>query len=663
MVHAHFRYAARGFACRCGTAVRKWFMAYSPLHPDSVIDSREALSRLQRRIRLFEFIGIVLTAVLVGVATLIPMHGQLRRNLDMAAGHQVQNQARAAGQLLASFASIAAQLTSRSQIRDALAHYNEGRISRSELEAFSIPRLQDALEQSPQVIGLLRLDREGLPAVAIGKTIPETFWRIPATGLRPQEVHGPFRLLGNDVVIVSTAIVTREGVRVGTDVVAFDLSSLRDSLAAWNATPFAYGAQVYLYHPADRRLVRLAASGGGFVAAGDDDPVHAALRGMRDPPQDVTPVPGSGGRLMFVAAMAKSAEWQLVVTMEPAVLYAGASRELYWPIAAIILLMVASGALMLAAVRPLSHRIAQQSQRLVLAASVFSTSGEGIVILDADRRIIELNPAGCRMLGLSAAELRGSRFCGLAIGQPDDPECREIWRQADERGQWQGELPLKRADGTSFDAWLSLACVRGEDDRVTNYSGLFVDISARKEAESQIRSLAYHDELTGLPNRILMQDRLGHALRQAPRARARVALLFLDLDRFKPVNDSFGHAVGDRLLQAVAERLKLTVREGDTLARVHGDEFVVILEGIDTPEPAARVAAKIVAALGSPFTIDGREILVGTSVGIAIFPDHATDPETLLRCADIAMYDAKQAGRNGYRFFTEGEQASDRVSA
>lgn len=633
-------------------------MAYSPLGANPVTDSRESLSRLQRRIRLFEFIGIVLTAVLVGLATLIPMHGQLRRNVDLTVGYQVQMQAQAAGQLLASWSSIAAQLTSRSQIRDALHLYNEGRISRSELEAFSIPRLQDALEQSPQVIALLRLDHEGLPAVAIGKTIPEEFWRIPPTGVRPQEVHGPFRLLGQDVMIVSTAIVTRDGVRTGTDVVAFDLSKLRDVLAAWSAMPFAYGAHVYLFHSAEQRLVQLATNGAGFVVVGEDDPVRGALHGIRAQPQDIAPIPAGEDRLMFAAAMADAAEWQFAATMERRVLYATASRELYWPIAAILLLMVASGALMLAAVRPLSHRIAAQSQRLALAASVFSTSGEGILLLDADRRVIELNPAGCRMLGLSASEVRGSRFCGLVIGEPADPECREVWRQADDGGQWQGELRLRRSDGTAFDAWVSLARVRDEGDRVTNYSGLFVDISARKEAESEIRTLAYNDELTGLPNRILMQDRLGHALRQARRTRNRIALLFLDLDKFKPVNDSFGHAVGDRLLQAVADRLKLTVREGDTVARVHGDEFVVILEGIDTPEPAARVAVKIVAALGSPFMIDEREIRIGTSVGIAIFPDHATDPETLLRCADIAMYDAKQGGRNGYRFFTEDARAA-----
>ncbi|ATE60660.1 diguanylate cyclase domain-containing protein [Thauera sinica] len=628
-------------------------MTNSSIGPQSAIDGRQSLSLLQRRIRLFECIGVGLTAVLVGLATLIPMYGQLRRNVDLAVGHHVQIQAQAVGHLFANFASITAQLTSRSQIREALEHYNEGRLSRSELEAFSIPRLRDALEQSPLVAGLLRLDREGYPAVAIGKTIPQALWRIPATDARTPEQHGPFHLLGQEVLIVSAAIVTREGLRVGTDIVAFDLSALREVLSTLNATPYARGAQVYLFHRADRRLVQFAPNGAGFVVAGDD-PVRAALDGLPDLAAGTASVPGDGQRQLFASAMPKMEDWQLAVTIDRAALYEGVRRELYWPVAAIVLLMLASGALTLVAIRPLSRRIAGQSQRLALAASIFSSSGEGILLLDADRRVIGLNPAGCRMLQRQAEEVLGRHCCGFDAGDAVDADCAAIWRKVDDDGQWQGEMPLRRADGTVFDAWVSLAGVRDEDGRVTHYSGLIVDISARKEAESRIRTLAYHDELTGLPNRILMQDRLGHALRQARRARDRVALLFLDLDKFKPVNDSYGHAIGDQLLKAVAERLRLTVREGDTVARVHGDEFVVILEGIETPEPAARVAGKIVDALGSPFTVDGREIRLGTSIGIGVYPDHASDVETLIRCADIAMYDAKQAGRNGYRFFIAG---------
>lgn len=630
-------------------------MPNQSIGPQSVIDSRHSLTLLQRRIRLFEFIGIGLTATLVGLATLIPMYGQLRRNVDLAVVYHVQTQAQAASQLFVNFASITSQLTSRSQIRDALEHYNEGRISRSELETFSIPRLQDALEQSPLVVGLLRLDREGLPAVAIGKTIPEALWRIPVTGAGSPAQHGPFRLLGHDVLIVAAAIVTRDGLRVGTDIVAFELSSLRNVLASLSSTPYARGARVYLLNHVDGLLVELAPNGAGFVTPATDDPVRATLSRNPGHAVEAVPLPGEDQRIVFATAMPDVEGWQLAVTLERAALYAAASRELYWPIAAIILLMVASGALTLVAVRPLSQRIAEQSQRLALAASIFGTSGEGILLLDAQRRVIELNPAGCRMLQQSPQAMQGQLFCGFTVGDPADPDCEAVWREVNSAGQWQGEMPLRRADGSVFAAWVSVAGVRDEDGCITHYSGVFVDISARKEAESQIRTLAYHDELTGLPNRVLMLDRLGHALRHARRARNRIALLFLDLDKFKPVNDSYGHAVGDELLVSVAERLKQTVREGDTVARVHGDEFVVVLEGIDTPEPAARVAGKIVAALNSPFTLGDRDIRIGTSIGISIYPDHGEDAETLIRCADIAMYEAKQAGRNGYRFFADDD--------
>ncbi|OIO55024.1 MAG: hypothetical protein COX57_00865 [Alphaproteobacteria bacterium CG_4_10_14_0_2_um_filter_63_37] len=287
------------------------------------------------------------------------------------------------------------------------------------------------------------------------------------------------------------------------------------------------------------------------------------------------------------------------------------------------------------------------------AAAVFEASPDGIMITDAHKRILSVNPAFTRITGYDAQESVGKTPALLSSGRHGTAFYQTMWAQLLREGAWQGEIVNQRKSGEHFPEWLSI--VRIDDDRgdLAGYVGIFNDITERKEAEARIRYQANYDGLTGLPNRALFHDRLDFALAQTRREGGLTALLFLDLDRFKQVNDSHGHTVGDQLLKEAAHRLKKTVRESDTVARLGGDEFILILTGLNHPDDAARVADKLIDALTAPFALHGKQSFISASIGITLYPMDGADTETLLRNADTAMYRAKEGGRGRFAFFTE----------
>ncbi len=289
---------------------------------------------------------------------------------------------------------------------------------------------------------------------------------------------------------------------------------------------------------------------------------------------------------------------------------------------------------------------------LRLAAQVFEGSGEAIFIADEQQRIVSLNRACAAITGYPAAELPGQPLERL-LGSDDDPDALAACLQAlATGGAWKGELWSRRCDGSPYPQWLSMSAVRDPEGRTTHTVAIFTDISERKAAEARIRHLAQHDFLTGLPNRRLLEDRLQQAVAFAARRSGRVGLLFLDLDRFKIINDTCGHPVGDALLRELACRLTGVLRESDTLGRSGGDEFIVLLPGLDDPADAGRVGRKLLAAICEPVQVGEHELYVTGSVGIAVYPEDGHDAETLVRHADTAMFHAKHAGRNQCQYFT-----------
>lgn len=301
------------------------------------------------------------------------------------------------------------------------------------------------------------------------------------------------------------------------------------------------------------------------------------------------------------------------------------------------------------------------AEQLKLAATVFEQSAEGILITDASHNILMVNRAFSLITGYSAGEALGKNPRLMSSGHHDDFFFHSLWATVHADGYWQGEMWNRRKDGTIYPELLSISQVLGVDGTVSHYVGIFSDISEHKDSQAHIQQLAHFDSLTGLPNRSLLEDRVRQAISRVERSNETLALVFLDLDRFKNVNDSLGHRIGDELLIQVAQRLKTVLREEDTVSRVGGDEFILVLPGAQA-DGASHVAEKVLKALALPYCIEAYELTITPSLGIAMYPADGDNYEALSMCADAAMYRAKQSGRNTFRFFTrEMQERSDRT--
>ena len=294
----------------------------------------------------------------------------------------------------------------------------------------------------------------------------------------------------------------------------------------------------------------------------------------------------------------------------------------------------------------------QAEEQLRLAAKVFDRAGEAISITDASGKIVTVNDAFCQITGYTHGEVIGQNTRILQSGRHGKEFYELMWRSLSEQGCWQGEIYNRRKNGEIYPEWLTVNSVRDDNNVVVNYVAIFSDITAIKTSQRRIEFLATHDELTGIPNRSLLMDRLKHDVAQAKRRNANLAVLFIDLDNFKVINDSLGHDVGDQLLKQATERLRSCVRDGDTLARLGGDEFVVVLMDVELKKINS-IAGRIVDFLGGSFNIGGKSLFVSASIGISVFPDDGEDSVSLLKHADTAMYRAKERGRNQYQFFAE----------
>lgn len=298
------------------------------------------------------------------------------------------------------------------------------------------------------------------------------------------------------------------------------------------------------------------------------------------------------------------------------------------------------------------ENLERATKDLVLFAEVIKNTEEAIIISDANNVIVSVNRAFVRITGYSEAEVIGKNPRILNSGRQGKEFYQAMWQSIKEIGYWQGEIWNRRKSGEIYPEWLSISTVKNSRNEIMRHVAIFMDITKRKEVEQRIHLLAYYDPLTSLPNRVLFGDRLGQALAASRRGGGKVVLLFLDLDRFKSINDSLGHAAGDSLLQSVADRLKLCIREMDSICRQGGDEFMVLLPGIEKREDVATITQKILAAMSDPHYIEGRNLVVSFSIGISIYPADADTPEALIQNADAAMYHAKEHGRNNFQFFT-----------
>ncbi len=296
-------------------------------------------------------------------------------------------------------------------------------------------------------------------------------------------------------------------------------------------------------------------------------------------------------------------------------------------------------------------QLRENRQRLLLAAVTFDQAAEGIVITDRHNRVLEVNRAFSEISGYAPEEIIGRDPGFLSSGRHGSAFYEAMWVALGRSGHWQGEVWNKRKSGEAFPQWMSISVIRDADGELSNYLAVFSDLTQLRESQRQLEYMAYHDPLTGLANRNLLFDRIGHAAELVRRRGGQLAVLLLDLDRFKNLNDSHGHAVGDEVLRRVAERLRGALGTGDTLARIGGDEFVVLSEGLATPEAVLTLAERLLEGLAEPLAVAGERFVLRGSIGISLYPQDGGDAETLLKHADTALYSAKSAGRNQAAFY------------
>ncbi len=296
----------------------------------------------------------------------------------------------------------------------------------------------------------------------------------------------------------------------------------------------------------------------------------------------------------------------------------------------------------------------EQEAGLRLAEAVFNSSQEGILITDIEKNIISVNPALERLFGYSQQELIGQTPSLLRSGRHSDEFYQHLWRELTTHHHWQGEIYNKHKDGTVVPLQLSISAVFNDKREVSHYAAVFTDLTKIRATEAEMMFLSEHDELTNLPNRQLFMSQVDQAIKQASREQAQFAVLMLDLDHFKDVNDSFGHQHGDQLLCLVAQTLKRKLRDCDVIARLGGDEFAILLKAMPQPEDAAMVANKIIGLMTEPWLLEDKmEVTIGASIGISIYPEHGTNTAVLLQGADAALYKAKAAGRNTFTFYAD----------
>jgi diguanylate cyclase (GGDEF)-like protein/PAS domain S-box-containing protein len=305
--------------------------------------------------------------------------------------------------------------------------------------------------------------------------------------------------------------------------------------------------------------------------------------------------------------------------------------------------------------------IKDKNRQMSIASTLFDNILEGLIVTDADVNITYINHALTRITGYERNEVIGNKPSLFRSGNHDNDFYAGLWAELEQSGHWRGEIWNRRKNGETFPCWQNISIIKDDDDKIINYVSIVSDVSDIMESKKEIEYLAHHDPLTDLPNRTFFNTRLDHALIKAKRNEQQIGILYIDLDGFKHINDSLGHPTGDKVLKLAADRLNAIGRKSDTIARIGGDEFIVILEELPSYQDAGLVAKKILEGFEKPLEVEGKVLHLSASIGISLYPKDATTANALVKHADVAMYQAKRKGRNTFQFYIEEfTQAADK---
>ena len=494
-------------------------------------------------------------------------------------------------------------------------------------------------------------DYRGVAVLAVALPVPGTPWTLVAK-MDEDEALGAIKVLGRNTILLllaamaaAVAVIVMMWQRQRLQAALVEVSQARAIEAAetkFKAT-FEQAAVGLLHVSFDGRLLRSNGKVRQILGYAPSDTLPANILDVRHPDD-------SGQEFEAIRRLVAGE----IATTRTEKRHFRKDGGIVWLAATTSIARDAEGrpSYLIVAVEDVSERVAAD-ERLRQAATVFTSTHEGIVITDAQANLVTVNPAFTTITGYTEADLAGRNMRDLQSGKHGRDFYRELWHSVSSVGYWQGEIWNRRKNGEIYPEWLTISAVKDDHGQVVNYVGAFTDITRIKQSETQLEHLAHHDPLTDLPNRLLLRSRIDHAVARARRAGGHGAVMFLDLDRFKTVNESLGHATGDLVLRAVAGRLERHLRDIDTVARLGADEFAVLIEDIGSAQDAADVAQGLIDGLSEPFSIEGgRDIYVGASIGISLFPDDADDADRLIQNADSALHQAKAAGRGTSFFYT-----------
>ena len=598
-------------------------------------------------------IAAVMTGIIVAVAVSVPLINETHRLTGQLATNVANTKTESIRTILNQHQDLARQTASRSELARMLGEYVQGRITLTELQAFTYPRLRDGARGIDHLAAIVRYDSAGNEIARIG----------PMAGRLPENIPLPEKLdireyalqtgTSSQPLLHTIGAIQTNGQTVGYDLLMFKPAPFQRVFE--NTDNFVV---CMLDKPRTKRLA-LNERGDQMALTKPVGCLHSSdnlQEGRSGDYQLAEEVDGT--QVMSFLRPLEGYDWEVHIRSESSQVFSGVFREAMIAIFIIIGLSGVSGLLVKRALKPLVHtlsdqaeEIARSSEELRLAYQVFEHTHEMVVISDLSLNIIRANPAFTDVTGLPGRKVVRKKVTDFLVSEMAEQEIVDwLQTQLATEKMWQGEVWLQTAKGRATPFLVTVSPVTDRLGATQQYVMTFTNITERVKSETRIRRLAHCDELTGLPNRAALEQHLRQAIDQCHTTGTRFAVLFLDLDKFKPVNDVYGHQAGDEILVNVAKRLTNCLREDDFVGRRGGDEFQIITGPLRRPEDARPIAEKVVAVLNETFEVKGHIVDVGASVGVALYPDDGVTAMDLVNSADAAMYQVKASGRNDVGF-------------
>ncbi|WP_342630672.1 diguanylate cyclase domain-containing protein [Marinobacter alkaliphilus] len=607
----------------------------------------------KRRIITTAIVAVVMTGIIIAAVVSAPLINQIHTQAAQTAGGVADAKAENIRAVFDQHQDLARQTASRSELAKVLGQYAKGEVSAGVVHTFSRPRLQDAAQIIEDLAVLIRYDAAGNELVRVGPWANDLPAGIPLSDTLDINTFALVSGETSSPLLQAASPILADGRVVGYDQLLFSADSLTRVFQSQPDSSLCLldnrRTKRIILNPQTDQIELTAPEGCLAVRQGVSTRDRSgAFRARLD----------DGSRVLTFHRPLAGYGWELHMYSRTSRVFADVIVAIMISILAILMLSALAGLLVWRSLKPIvgamvkqTSQIARSTEELRLAYQVFEHTHEAILITDANFMIVRANPAFSDITGEENRALHRKLLTDFLDSQKvRGVVLEEIRKQLITVNAWQGEVWLKGHQGLTIPNLMTVSPVRNKNGQIRQLVLTFSNITERVQAEKQMIRLAHYDELTGLPNRVALENHLEQAIQQARRDNSHFALMFLDLDKFKPVNDNYGHQVGDELLRNVGKRLKHCIRSGDVVGRRGGDEFVVITGPLHGDDDAKPIADKIVAVLNETFHIQEHNIQIGASVGVALYPDDGMAAEDLLKQADAAMYRVKTSGRNAVAY-------------